>query len=147
MSDGAQPSLGHALRRTLVRGGTAPLAVFLLHLLFSKVLELYRPYPDLDVPMHVAGGVAFMWFADVALESFAAPFSTRLRAIVAWLATCTAAVFWEFAEWTTDRLDLTRAQGGLDDTMLDLLCGAVGGAVLVLLRTVRRPDEFAGRVT
>ncbi len=42
---------------------------------------------------------------------------------------CTAAVFWEFAEWIADHTIGTTCQLSLEDTMLDLFMGFVGGAV------------------
>lgn len=143
MDSGA--SRTHALRRlagwvgaSVRRAGWAPIGVFLTHVLCSKVLELYRPYPHLDLPMHAAGGLAIGWFAWCATGVDAARGVlgelTRFgRGFVALLGVLSATVVWEFAEWTTDGLGWTRAQAGQLDTMVDMTLGAVGGAVAVLL--------------
>jgi hypothetical protein len=127
---------------TVRRAGWAPIAVFLLHLLFSKGLELYRPYPHLDLPMHALGGAAIGWFAwcatGVAPARAALGVLTRSgRMVVGLLGLLAATVVWEFAEWTTDGLGLTRAQGGQLDTMVDMALGAAGGCLVVGLAAWR----------
>ena len=127
------------------RAGWAPIGVFLLHAVCSKVLELYRPYPHLDLPMHAAGGLAIGWFCWCATGVDAArPVVGALtrfgRAFVAALGVLAATAVWEFAEWTTDGLGWTRAQGGQLDTMVDMSLGAVGGLVAVLLGAWRGRD-------
>lgn len=125
------------------RGGWLPLAVFLLHLLLSRVLSVYESYPATDVPMHVAGGFAIAFFWDRALDAFvgrgvtAAP-DRFLRAVVVFALAGTATVFWEFAEFTGDRLGYTQAQAGLADTMLDMALGLVGGILYLGLGPRRR---------
>ena len=121
------------------RGGWAPLGVFLAHILVSRGLGLYREVPHLDVPMHLAGGVAIAYFFARAVElevgrvvvGALTPYGAGLLTLAL---TCTAAVGWELAEWTSDALGWTSAQAGNDDTMLDMLLGVVGGAALVALR-------------
>lgn len=50
--------------------------------------------------------------------------------LVSWSAL--AAVVWEFREWFTDRYLGTHAQGSVDDTMLDLAMGMLGGGLYSL---------------
>ena len=45
--------------------------------------------------------------------------------------TVACALFWEFAEFLSDRYFGTNSQVGLEDTLLDMLLGVVGGAVFV----------------
>jgi len=115
----------------LRRRAWAPLSVLGLHLFLSRVAGAYRALPDLDLPVHLLGGVAFSWFALGAAEGLArrgllgGP--NRLALLgAAFLATASAALFWEFAEFLSDRWLGTRAQGGLDDTLLDMAMGVAG---------------------
>ena len=45
-------------RRVLAVGGWAPLLVFVVHVFATEVLDVYRSWPGLDIPMHFAGGVS-----------------------------------------------------------------------------------------
>jgi len=127
----------------LLETGWAPAAVFVLHVLASRVFMLYIAYPDLDIPMHVLGGVAialFFWRA-VILASGADVIGSVNRTgvgVIVFGLTCAAAVFWEFAEYLSDRYLGTRAQLGLDDTLGDMLSGIVGGTVFIAARGLRR---------
>lgn len=122
------------------RHGWAPIAVFLLHVVLSRLVGAYAQAPWLDLPMHVAGGVAIAHFFRGALllpEATAvvgAP-SRPGRFLLALALVCTSAVVWEFLEWTGDALGLTSAQAGLDDTMLDMALGAAGGVLYLAARS------------
>ena len=131
------------LSTSIRSAGWAPAAVFSIHVVLSRGFEAYLAVPGLDIPMHVLGGVAIAFFFWRALALPAAtPVLGQLNAsgrlLMAFTAVCTAAVLWEFAEWTTDRLGLTEAQVGLDDTLLDMLLGIAGGAVFLSLARWRR---------
>ena len=52
--------------------------------------------------------------------------------------TATASTFWEFAEFVSDAVFGTRAQLGLEDTLLDTALGIAGGASYVLARWRQR---------
>ena len=63
------------------------------------------------------------------------------RAVRAWLAdslTCTASVFWELAEFLSDRYSGTRGQGGRAHTMGDMLIDVLGALAIVAAWTVMR---------
>lgn len=63
----------------------------------------------------------------------------RVAALLVFALTYSAAVFWEFAEFVSDRLASTTAQLSLGDTLLDLHLGIVGGtAYLAGQALVRR---------
>jgi hypothetical protein len=114
------------------RAGWFPTAVFLLHVLISRVLNGYILFPPLDIPMHFLGGVAIAFFfsrvlamvPETIIEGAA---RTAAQALCVFALTCTATVFWEFAEFFSDRLFGTRAQLGLEDTLLDMALGVAGG--------------------
>ena len=124
------------------QAGWAPVVVFSTHVLVSRGLELYEPYPHLDVPMHLAGGVAIAYFfrKSLGLESGRAlvgSLSSFGRNLLTLALTGTATAVWELAEWSSDALGWTAAQKGLTDTMFDMALGMVGGLALVVAARVR----------
>lgn len=125
---------GAALRRY----GWFPLAVFLAHEICSHVLDAYVRWPAIDIPLHFLGGFAIAYFAAGALRVFAErglvrPPDPILRVLLLFALACTAAVFWEFAEWIADRYFGTNCQmDDLGDTLLDLAMGVLGGLACLL---------------
>ena len=119
-----------------------PLLVFATHLFLSRGIEAYRDHPWLDIPMHFAGGAAMalsLSLALLVLEGRRLVESTgpRIRYLLILALTGCAAILWEFAEFTTDQLGLTRAQAGLEDTLLDIALGLAGGLLFVTLSARR----------
>ena len=134
-----RPSLAAGLE-TLRRHAWLPLAVFLAHELCSHVVDGYARWPAIDIPLHFLGGFAIAHFAGGALRVFAGrglvrPPDPLLRILLLFGLACAAAVFWEFAEWTADRFFGTRCQLSLDDTLLDLFMGMLGGLAFLLPQT------------
>jgi hypothetical protein len=126
-------------RRLLVIGGWAPLLVFLAHVVGDLVFDVYDGWPAADVPMHFAGGLAMAFFvsrcvrpltADVAKSSQ----SAALELVLAGSLTATAAVAWEFAEFTLDHVAGTNLQYSLANTMQDLALGLLGAAAFLAVR-------------
>ncbi len=114
------------------RAGWFPTLVFLIHVVISRVLNGYILYPPLDIPMHFLGGVAIAFFFSRCLamvpESAISGTPRHLaQALLVFALTGTATVFWEFAEFFSDRLFGTRAQLSLEDTLLDMALGVAGG--------------------
>ncbi len=121
----------------------APLLVFATHLFLSRGIEAYRDHPWLDIPMHLAGGVAMAFCLHAALlvledRELVERTEPKIRSLLVVALTGCTAIFWEFAEFTTDQLGFTRAQAGLADTLLDMALGLVGGLLFVTL-FARRP--------
>jgi hypothetical protein len=115
----------------------APLLVFSTHIVLSRVCGLYGPYPDIDIPMHFAGGVAIAWFlhraaANAAQAGWLAPVHVATHLLLVQALVGSTTVLWEFAEYYSDRYLGTHAQGGLEDTLLDMGLGGCGGAALLL---------------
>lgn len=125
---------------TLRRHGWLPFAVFLAHECCSHVVDGYARWPAIDIPLHFLGGFAIAAFAGGALRIFAGrglvrPPDPILRILLLFALACTAAVFWEFAEWTADRFFGTHCQLSLADTLLDLFMGMLGGLAFLLPQT------------
>ena len=133
----------------IARAGWAPAGVFLLHVFISVLLNGYNLFPFLDIPMHILGGIAIAYFLSVSFaalpEGVTAPHSRTLAefVVVASL-TATASVFWEFAEFIFDAIFGTHVQVGLNDTMLDMALGILGGVCFLLVALRRRS---LGKVT
>ncbi|MGQ0613578.1 MAG: hypothetical protein ACT4PV_07580 [Planctomycetaceae bacterium] len=112
----------------------APSLVFGLHMFLSRVAGGYTAYPDLDLAVHLLGGAAFSLFALGAAEEatrrglLGSP-APRVPFLLAFFATASAALFWEFAEFLSDRWFGTHAQGGLHDTLLDMALGVAGSCL------------------
>ena len=125
------------IRELWWRAGWFPTAVFLLHVFISRVVNGYILYPPLDIPMHFLGGVAIAFFfsrclAMVPEGAISGPPRHMAQALLVFSLTGTATVFWEFAEFFSDRLFGTRAQLGLEDTLLDMALGVAGGIAYLL---------------
>jgi len=93
--------------------------------------------------MHFFGGCAIAFFFRRSLlvpeaSSALGELSVFAKLLFAFTGVCAATVFWEFAEWITDSLGLTGAQVSLEDTLLDMLLGVVGGSVFLLLFRFRK---------
>jgi hypothetical protein len=135
--------------RALLEAGWAPAAVFVIHLLLSQVVRLYLTFPTSDIVMHLAGGlaIAFFFWRATALASEAGVIGRINRTglgVVVFGLTCAAAVFWEFAEFLSDRYLGTQAQLGLSDTLGDMLCGIVGGSAFIAAMGLLGGREKAG---
>jgi len=119
-----------------------PLLVFATHIFLSRGVEAYREHPWLDMPMHFAGGVAIASCISVTLlvleqRELVERTGPRIRSLLVLALTGCATILWEFAEFTTDQLGLTRAQAGLEDTLLDMALGLVGGLLFLTLSARR----------
>ena len=119
-----------------------PCVVFGAHVVASRFVNAYETFPSLDIPMHLAGGVAIAYFLSHSLDTLEnyrilQPSHGRLRLILVFALSCTAAVTWEFAEYVSDRVFDTGAQKGLEDTLLDMFLGMIGASAYLLQRVVR----------
>lgn len=111
----------------------APASVLLLHLVVYWS-GLYERYPDVDILIHLLGGLALAHALAQALRRGCALELVRIRppALAAGLlvaGTALGAVFWELGEFVLDNLIGSRLLGDLHDTLTDLLTGVVGAGV------------------
>ena len=127
------------VRKVWLVGGWAPLLVFAIHVVASRGLNAYVRFPPTDIPMHFAGGVAIAFFISGCFRALPRDTDRSSRVVVlegvlvGSLAT-TAALLWEFAEFSIDRLVGTNIQVSLNNTMQDLALGMLGALVLVIIR-------------
>lgn len=121
---------------TLRRAAWAPLLVLGLHLVAALALGLYRLWPPTDIPMHFLGGMAIaFFFAHAYRAAEEIGLLGRPAAVLGEVTVCalvgSATVFWEFAEFLSDRYLGSHLQDGLDDTLGDMLVGLLGGAAFL----------------
>jgi len=133
-----------ALLRELVR----PLV--LAYLLLAAGVDAVRAYsywPALDIPMHYVGALVLTYVVHRGVGhamryELLPPLGRGARAIAVFSLVCTASLFWELGEFLSDRYLGTRAQGGLDDTMFDMLIDVLGSVSFLIVwsfvRSVRR---------
>jgi hypothetical protein len=131
------------------RAAWPPALVFAVHVVASLVFHAYARLPSLDLAMHPLGGCAIACcFARtlelLARDHAAARLDARVQALLVFALTATAAVVWEFAEFVADRTAGTGAQVGLEDTLLDLALGMLGGALYLAARSRARRTRDRG---
>ena len=119
------------LRRLAREAAWAPAVVLVLHLVAGAI---FGHEPVVDPVMHLSGGIAAAYFfrrgGSIAGLAFGSP--TRLGSdLLAFGLTASAALFWEIGEYSLDRLAGTVTQGGLDNTMRDLIFGVTGAVLYV----------------
>lgn len=123
-------------------GFWAPVAVFLAHVILSLDFNAYERLPVVDLPIHLLGGMAIGFFFSRVLDilgdhAIVDTIDGLLRAILLVALTATAAVWWEFAEYVSDHVFGTHAQGGLEDTLLDMFVGILGGVTIAAFLFVK----------
>ena len=122
---------------TAMRYGWPALALFITHEICGHVIHAYARWPAIDMPLHFFGGVSIAVLVSGAVTVLTERQLIRkpeilIHITLVFALTCTAALFWEFAEWTADHTISSNCQLGRDDTMLDLFLGAVGGGIYSL---------------
>ena len=115
-----------------------PTTVLLAHLIVSQVLNLYKIFPNLDIPFHYIGGLSIAYTSAKLLsylekEKISAILNKVIFLVLIFSLTATATVFWEFAEFIGDQLLSTNIQISLANTMQDQFMGILGGATWVVI--------------
>ncbi len=134
------------VNRSLRDTGWAPLVVFIIHVIALGVYDGYTLIASLDAIMHFIGGMVMAYFLHGAFINASrlgiiGPHHRITHRLLVFTATCTVAVFWEFAEFILDETLGTFSQAGLGDTMSDLFFGFLGAGVFALLLTVIATDS------
>lgn len=127
-----------------------PSAVVLVaHGVLSLGFDAYTRFPALDIPVHVAGGIAIAlaldgcvaWCEQRSLLQVSVPL---LRLVLLLSLVTSVATAWELVEFTSDSLFDTGAQKGLADTLSDIVFGVLGGSSFAgfstFLRSRRRHE-------
>ena len=122
--------------KKLVKIFSLPILLFCLQLLLV-FLGFYDRHPWLDIPMHVLGGVFIAYSFSLAVTYFQerkilSELNVLTRSVFLFALTSAATVIWEFGEFTLDFFFDTVAQASLEDTMLYMFLGLVGGTALIV---------------
>ncbi len=124
------------------RFGWLPITVFLAHEVCAHVVDGYRLWPSVDIPLHFFGGLAIAYFTSGTLYVFAERDVVRMpdtvvHLLVTFGLTCSVAMLWELAEWTADHTLGTNCQLSIDDTMGDMFVGVLGGLTLAIPTAIK----------
>ena len=125
-----------------------PTFVLCAHLFVSQVLNLYKTFPNLDIPFHFAGGLSIAYtstqtVAYLEKEKIIPALHQVLFLVLIFSLTATATVFWEFAEFILDQWMNTNIQISLANTMQDQLMGILGGIAWIVLY-IRYLEKITG---
>ena len=119
---------------TLREAAWAPIAVIIFYAL-GLIFHWFDLFPPLDIPTHFMGGVAITYFYRSAIrnsQKFLGDIPQPIQIILAFTATGTTTILWEFYENLSDYFLHTRHVRGLDDTIMDLFIGLSGALVVSL---------------
>jgi hypothetical protein len=112
----------------------APLSVLIGHSIFARFFG-HEPY--VDPVMHFSGGVAAAYFfrkASAMGAEVLGALTEVVRDLLSFGLTCSIALFWEIAEFSSDTFLGTNVQTSNANTMRDLILGIVGALVFLLFR-------------
>lgn len=117
---------------TLREAAWAPLSVVGFYSI-GFALHIFKLFPWVDIPTHFFGGIAITYFYRSAIKNsqgLLGNIPLPIQILLAFTATGTTAVFWEFYENTADFFLHTHMVLGLFDTIKDLFDGILGALVL-----------------
>ena len=100
------------------------------------VLAGYGLTQRFDHLLHFLGGASISYFLLgllALLPSLFADIPRWVHYLLAFTSSCTVAVFWEFAEFASDRFLGTSIQQSVSETVLDLVFGVAGALSTLLL--------------
>ena len=133
-SSSTNKQLADWISATLRESAWAPLSVLLFYLV-GRSLHLYDLFPPLDMPSHFIGGVAITYFYRSAIrnsQSIVGMIPSAIQILLAFTATGTTIIIWEFYENLFDFFFGTHMVRGLEDTILDMLLGLLGALALTI---------------
>ena len=114
-----------------------PTIVYLVHVVV-RTLGGYEIFPDIDIPFHYLGGLSIAYSCARVLsylesEKLTAALHRGYFLLLLFSITATVAVFWEFAEFLSDRILNTSLQPSIANTMQDQFLGILGGGTWALI--------------
>jgi hypothetical protein len=112
----------------------APLSVLGIYAL-GLTFHLFKLFPLLDIPVHFLGGVVITYFYRAAIrqgQRLVGEIPYPVQVLFAFTCTGTTTILWELYENILDFFAGTHMVRGLQDTILDLFVGLLGGLVLSL---------------
>lgn len=111
--------------------------VFAVHVIALGAFDAYSRIAKLDLFMHFIGGAVMAFFLhrtsiNASLIGVIGPLHPITQRLLVFTATCTVALFWEFAEFIADQTLGIHSQAGLEDTLGDLVFGVIGAGAFIL---------------
>ena len=121
---------------TIKKYSWAPFLIFLIHVFSITVIDIYDFWPEFDTPMHIAGGISIAYFftgAYIVAKSLKLIGQSIkfIKYLFVFSLTSTVTIFWEYAEFASDRFLGTRMQGGIGETLLDMILGMLGAVLYI----------------
>ena len=118
-----------------------PVLVLIVHF-FLLFFNVYEIFPWFDMPIHFLGGMVvsvtyFLTLKYLQGENYLM-LNNIARVIFVFALVSLTAVFWELFEFSLTYLTGLGLQGNLDDTMLDLFLGMLGGLLTVTFLEIRK---------
>ena len=115
-----------------------PLAVFITHLILTLGFDIYGNFSRFDILMHFIGGLSIgysyiLFYKFLQQENIIISKDLILNIFFIISIVALTAVLWEMAEFVSDYFYHTRVQVSLDDTMLDMFLGILGGSLVSFL--------------
>lgn len=115
------------------------------------MLRLYDVIPIYDLLLHFASGTLLVLLADYVFVLITKKHSEcvvplNVRVIFCFFGSVASAAAWEIWEYSGDILLSLQSQGGLDDTMTDIVAGTIGALIGVfVLRAILLKDGKKGK--
>jgi len=111
---------------------TFPIAVLLFSIFLGNFFSAYNVFPWIDIPMHFLGGFSVAYMSVLFLRFWKEEklLDIKSKFILILIVVCAVsfiAVLWEFWEYSMDLFFKTSFQLGLEDTLIDLFMGLLGG--------------------
>jgi hypothetical protein len=119
---------------TLRETAWAPLCIVGFYI-FGLAFDLYDLYPWLDMPTHLLGGIAITYFYRSAIwnsQQVIGNIPIPIQILLAFTATGTTTILWEFYENTIDYFFGFTTVRGLEETVVDMAMGLSGALILSL---------------
>ena len=122
--------------RTIAGFFIFPIFVLAAHFFLLLFSNIYSVFPWFDIPMHFIGGMAvsityFLTLGYLQKRNYLR-MSGIIKIIFVFALVSLTAVFWEFFEFLAEYFTGLNLQGDLNDTMLDLFLGVLGGLLTVI---------------
>jgi predicted permease len=122
-----------------------PMLVYTMHVFFSRGLHLYQLQPWIDIPMHYLGGLSMAYSLFLTLvflqeHSLITHMDSFIELTLVFSLVITIAVFWEFLEFSKDKLLGTNVQISLKNTMQDLFMGMLGVSTMIVYKIFRKTN-------
>ena len=111
---------------------TFPAIIFILNYTLLDIFNVYSLFPWVDIPMHFLGGFSIAYMTTLFIRFFKEEKLLKINNYLVFVLIVVSvvgltAVLWEFWEFIVDYFFNLNWQPSLNDTILDLFMGLLGG--------------------